>query len=39
VNAYRLTTLGTYQVVGDSAQLLKLDTPFPIELPISEITP
>lgn len=39
VYAYRLTTDGTYKLVGDSTQRLKLDTPFPIELPISEITP
>jgi Uma2 family endonuclease len=39
VYAYRLTTQGTYELVGDSADLLALDGPFPIELSISDITP
>jgi Uma2 family endonuclease len=39
VYAYRLTTEGTYQLAGDSADRLKLDTPFPMELRIPEITP
>jgi Uma2 family endonuclease len=36
--AYRLGRVGEYEAVADSAKLLKLVEPFPIELPISEIT-
>lgn len=39
VYAYRLTSQGSYQLVADSTELLELDEPFPIKLPIAEITP
>lgn len=39
VYAYRRTTAGTYELVADSAELIELDAPFPIKLPITEITP
>jgi Uma2 family endonuclease len=39
VFAYRLATNGTYELAAESTELLKLDEPFPIALPISEITP
>jgi Uma2 family endonuclease len=38
VFAYRLGRTGANEAAGDSAKLLKLVEPFPIELPISEIT-
>lgn len=39
VYAYRLGVTGHYDLVADSAELLEVDEPFPIKLPISEITP
>jgi Uma2 family endonuclease len=39
VFAYRLSASGTYELVADSTQMLTLDEPFPISLPITEITP
>lgn len=39
IYAYRLGADGTYEPAADSADVLKLTDPFPIELPVSEITP
>jgi Uma2 family endonuclease len=39
VYAYRLTPQGSYELAGDSAELLELAEPFPVKLPISELTP
>lgn len=39
VFVYRLAPVGHYELVADSAELLELDEPFPVTLPISEITP
>jgi hypothetical protein len=39
VFAYRLGREGRYVAQADSHGLLRLDEPFPIALPISEITP
>lgn len=38
VYAYRLRA-GAYELVADSAELLDVPEPFPVKLPISEITP
>ena len=37
--AYRLSKDGAYDLMADSAELLELDEPFEIKLPVSEITP
>jgi Uma2 family endonuclease len=37
--AYRLGMEGRYELAADSTEILKLDEPFPIALPIAEITP
>jgi Uma2 family endonuclease len=37
--AYRLVAGGQYELAADSTDVLKLDEPFPINLPIAEITP
>lgn len=39
VFAYRLGSEGRYELAAESTDLLKLDAPFPISLPIAEITP
>jgi Uma2 family endonuclease len=39
VYAYRLNLPGSYQLGADSSELLELSEPFPVKLPISEITP
>ncbi len=39
VFAYQLGENGVYELVADSTELLELDQPFPITLPIAEITP
>jgi Uma2 family endonuclease len=38
IYAYRLVRRGVHHLVADSAEVLELDEPFPIKLPISEIT-
>jgi Uma2 family endonuclease len=37
--AYRLGPSSTYELAADSSDLLELDEPFPLKLPIAEITP
>ena len=37
--AYDLGDDGHYALVADGAELIELDRPFPIKLPIAEITP
>ncbi|HLT10865.1 MAG TPA: Uma2 family endonuclease [Micromonosporaceae bacterium] len=39
VFAYRLGPHGRYELAADSTEMLELDEPFPIKLPIAEITP
>jgi Uma2 family endonuclease len=39
VYAYRRSADGAYRLVADSAELLELDEPFAIKLPMPEITP
>jgi Uma2 family endonuclease len=39
VYAYELGADCSYALVADSAELIELDRPFPIKLPIAEITP
>jgi hypothetical protein len=39
VFAYRLVAGGNYELAADSGDILKLDEPFAITLPIVEITP
>jgi Uma2 family endonuclease len=39
VFAYRLGTDGRYELAAEGTDVLKLDDPFPISLPIAEITP
>lgn len=39
VFVYRFAPVGHYELVADSTELLELDEPFPIALPILEITP
>jgi Uma2 family endonuclease len=39
VHAYRLGEDGQYELIADSAEELVVDQPFPIRLPIGEITP
>lgn len=39
VYAYRLGPSSTYELAADSSDVLELDEPFPLKLPIAEITP
>jgi len=39
VYAYRRNAEGVYEPAADSADVLELDEPFPMKLPIAEITP
>lgn len=39
VYAYRLGAAGHYELVADSAKVLEVMEPFPVRLPVSDITP
>jgi Uma2 family endonuclease len=39
IYAYRLAPGDTYELAAESSEVLELDDPFPLKLPISEITP